>query len=502
MKNLSSDQVFQAINDLEQRFPVHDWRTGDIDLWPIYRCRLYANVMHEVFQNDDRQPESPGLRALLKRGARALLRVPYASLADFAANASIRRGTDALFLSDGMSFVQLDGRWFDRVMDPVIQSLGQRGCGSLKLTPLSEAHVPRFLPSRFVQPALDRMKLMASRRRVAMDLPAFDDCLAQARAMFDWAAPSAQWLAVQASRLAVLSTWFGRWLTRTGARFVFVNTYYSLEGMSLVQAARRAAVKSIDLQHGNQGPHHVAYGRWEAVPGGGYSTLPDEFWVWSNAEAETIDAWRKGRPFHRPRVTGNFWLRRWVTATDPVVANYRARALALRATAPDVRHVLVCLTWGVPESETTKLIEAARACGPGFRWWWRLHPVRARHAGEFARQLEEQGLNGSQVTVATELPLYAVLPAADMLLAHSSTVIQEAEEFGVPAIISSEFGAELHSAVVARGGAAVATTSEAIVAMVRALALRAPRAETVSTPEVDLLEDVVNGLVRGEDVAP
>lgn len=468
----TSADVFDGINALEARFPVQEWRCGDIDLWPTYRFRLHANSMDKVLLNDTPTGFGHRLRGLADRASRALLRVPMAALRDMGMNAAVRSGTTAVFFSDGVSFVRLGNSWCDRIMDPPMQALAERGHRSLKLTPLAEAHVPRHVPSRFVQPAIDRIKLTASRPSGAMVVPQFESFHAAACDLFGSSAPSLQWLRVQAARLDALARWFGRSLRRTGASHAFVNTYYSLEGLAFVLAARRGGLRSIDLQHGIQGPHHIAYARWSSVPRSGYSTLPDEFWVWGAEEASTIDAWRSRCARHVPRITGNYWAQRWRDSTDPLVESCVAEARALCASQRTDKQVLVCLSWGIPEEETDKLIEAAKLCGPSIRWWWRMHPARTSQWPDFARRLQRHGLDGSLVRQATDLPLYALLRVADLAIAHSSTSIKDAAEMGVPAVVTSDYGVELHADLVQRGVVLRATDARAIAGAVMTLASR------------------------------
>jgi hypothetical protein len=468
----TSSDVLDAINELERRFPVAAWRAGDIDLWPTYRFRLYGNAIDAQLIGASPRGLPQRLRQLTDRASRALWRVPRAALLDRARNASFSVGSTALFLSDGVSFVNLGDVWFDRVIDPVMQALDARGLRSLKLTPLAEAHVPRYMPSRFIQPTIDRVKLMGSRPRRDVVLPEFEAFHAAARRTFGARAPSSEWLQVQAARLEALAGWFGRVLDRCGASHVFVNTYYSLEGLALMQAARRRALCSIDLQHGMQGQYHVAYASWMSPPSAGYSTLPDEFWVWSHHEAAVIAEWSEGCATHRAHVSGNFWLRQWSEAKDSLIADYISRARSLRGVPPAKTQVLACLTWGVAEEENMKLMEAARLCDSSVAWWWRLHPVQSRQRAEFAARLERYGLDGSRVAEATDFPLYALVRAADLVVAHSSTVIQEAAELGVPSVITSDYGANLHASLVRQGVAVHATDGRAIADAVMA---RSPR---------------------------
>ena len=457
----TSSEVIDAINELELRFPVQSWRVKDIDLWPAYRISLYTNATSAFLLNDVVDDWSQRIRLLAERGLRSLWRVPRASWRDRSMNARPGHGKAAVFLSDGMSFTKVGDTWFDRIVDPLILALEKRGFPTLKLTPLPEAHVPRFVPSCFIQPAIDRIKLVASVTNVQPVLPQFDEFLAEARAKFGALTPDRRWLAVQASRLDRLAAWFARILSRSGASHAFVNTYYSLEGLAFIQGARRARVRSIDLQHGIQGPHHVAYARWANVPNGGYSTLPDEFWVWSAEELDTIEVWQKHSAVRSVRVAGNPWLARWRSESDGAISATVAQARALRGAEVKIQ-ALACLTWGVAEKETDKLIDAAKLCGSSVEWWWRLHPVESRRSGELAARLEAQGLDGSSVAQATDLPLYSLFRATDIVLAHSSTVVREAAQFGIPSVITSDYGAELHTDLILKGVAIAATDARAI----------------------------------------
>ncbi len=488
----SASDVLDAINGLELAFPVHKWRTADIDLWPVYRIHLFMNATLAILGNCPLPTRLQRLPALADRAARSLWRVPLAAWSDRRANAALRPDTAAVFLSDGVSFIRLGGKWFDRVVDPIMQILDQRGLHSLKLTPLGEAHVPRHRPSRFVQPAIDRVKLLASLHRPALEVPQFDAFEGAARATFGRHAPAREWLQLQAARLVALAHWFASPLERCGASHAFVNTYYSLEGQAFTQAARRLGLCSVDLQHGLQGQQHAAYGRWAAVPVEGYSTLPDEFWVWGDEEAAAINAWSRATMTHRPRVTGNYWLQHWRDDADPLVADNLAAARALRAPAPAVAQVLVNLTWGVADEETDKIIEAAKLCGAPMAWWWRLHPVESSRRAEFAARLERHGLDASRVGAATDMPLYALVRSADLTVAHSSTVIQEAAELGVSSVVTSNYGAELHAELVRSGVVWRATDARAIADAVMALALRPRPAGSTASAGAGLLHDAVD----------
>ena len=489
----TSSEIIDALNTLERQFPVAQWRCGDVHLWPSYRLWLYGNAIDRLLLTQA-PPQTLGrLGRLADRAARALWRVPLAAWRDRRANAPWSRKAEAVFFSDGVSFTPLNGQWFDRIVDPVMQALDRRGLHSLKLTPLAEAHVPRQYPSRFVQPAIDRIKLLASRQRPALETPHWEAFEQAAQAAFGAPVPAREWLQMQSARLDALARWFGARLQAAGASCAFVNTYYSLEGQAFVQAARRLGMSTVDVQHGMQGEHHAAYARWLQVPAGGYSTLPDEFWVWSDTEAQAIGRWMAGLGTHRARITGNPWLQRWADDSDPLIAACLAQAGALRR--PGSRQVLACLSWGLADEETEKLIQAARLCGPDVAWWWRLHPVESGKRAAFAARLQQQGLDGNLVGAATDLPLYALVRSADVTVAHSSTVIQEAAQLGVPSVVTSDYGAEFHAGLVHAGQALKATTPAAIAAAVREMADR-PENDSPLVVQGDLLQAAVDDFFR------
>jgi hypothetical protein len=467
---VASDMI-AALNEIESRFPVQEWRARDIDLWPSYRIRLFGAAIDSALLSEQKSiTRWEKARRLIWRVNRTLMRVPLARLRDMSGNAHVQAGTQAILFSDGMSFTRLGDTWFDRIMDPLAEAYGAKNEAVLKLTLLSEAHVPRWMPSVFVQPALDRVKFLAPYlEKPALELPAFEEVVTFARTRFGADVPSRDWLARQSARLDGLANWFGRIMARTGARHGFVNTWYSLEGMAFVLAARRAGIVSIDMQHGMQGPHHVAYASWLGAPGAGYTTMPREFWVWTDEAAETINRWSGQTSTHRAHVSGNPWFDTWRNDGNDLVLRYLAAARSLRNPAGRC-HVLVTLSWGINQEETDKIIRAAKQSGPDIIWWWRLHPVEAHRRAEFAAMLAREGLDGSQVGIVTDLPLYAVIRAADVTVAHSSTSIQEAADFGVPSVVTSDYGADLHAGLICAGIVVQATSDVAIAQAVNDLA--------------------------------
>jgi hypothetical protein len=482
----SSDSL-NIVLDIERRYDVAAWSIAGVRVWPLVRIRLHTDQMNRAFLADEAPSRLDRLRELAHRLISARLRVALASWRDRRANARLGDPADVVFYSDGVNFVKVDGLWYDKLFDPIIAWVRERGGRHLLLTPMARAHHPRRSASKFVQPRLDAIKLRAAAKTdVAgeVHLPQFEAAMA-GRSM-DRAQLFHLW-----NRLCALSAYFQHIVESARPSRAFVNTYYSVEGLAFVLACRRCGVPVADVQHGLQGDYHVAYGQWLNVPSGGYELLPDEFWVWGEHERQAIERWRSPAVAnHAPIVAGNAWLELWRSGTEPFIANTMRQALALRR--PEARScILVTLQWGLQDEETLRLLRAIARAPADFQWWVRLHPLVAHDRRPVRAMLEQHGLRNVELDAPTDLPLHAMLRVTDVHVTHSSSTVVEATEFGVRSVICSEYGAQFFSAQIEAGRAVLAITEEQIVAAVVRLA--AGRQQELAAPQrADLLGTVLS----------
>ncbi len=152
---MKSSDVIDLINALEARYPVDQWSVGELRVWPLVRVRFYTALLAQGLV-----PEAaPGCFARLEQQAskrlRGLARYCRATLADRRRNASLHRHADVVFLSDGISYTNVQGLWYEKFCDPLIDRLEARGLTTLLLSPLQACYVPRRTPSVFIQPRLD-----------------------------------------------------------------------------------------------------------------------------------------------------------------------------------------------------------------------------------------------------------------------------------------------------------------------------------------------------------
>ena len=100
------------IAEIEQNYPVHEWRMGDVDVWPLMRMEIYLE-MHRSFMGGlpDGKPRFFALR-LIGRVLCPLLNL-WRSRRDLAHWIGWPGRADVVFLGDGVSLDRIDGAWRD-----------------------------------------------------------------------------------------------------------------------------------------------------------------------------------------------------------------------------------------------------------------------------------------------------------------------------------------------------------------------------------------------------
>jgi len=458
------------INDYEARFPVEQWAIRGVRVWPIIRIALAREL--QLAGTPERVRDFSETSAAEARAAlRGLVKHFRAQAVDFRHNQWPVGHRGAVFLTNAHFRVALNGQWFDQVCDPIIEVLGRKGVGSfvLERNLRWDYRIPRHSGSMFVLPRLRLMRLQTKlfRPRLASEqarLPGFDQFVSElARGGYGIHLPSRENLEILVDALLRSAAYFRRLLRRLGAFIGFTAAYYGLDGMAFNLACRQVGIPSVDLQHGLQGPLHVAYGRWLKVPDRSYELLPFFFWTWSDREAEIIDAWSRRVPQgHKPVVCGNPWLDMWLDGGSELVRHYGDMLGRIKAEHPAQRHILVALG-PFREMLAPWIVETIRQSSPQWFWWLRLHPQWRTLS--WARKLllehfKDDRPENIEIDRATDYPLPALLRMADLVVTNYSSVVLEAEKMGVPSVVTSEYGSELYVRQIESGWTSVAFSSQ------------------------------------------
>lgn len=486
---LSSD-LMDALAHIESAFPVLEWQVAGIPVWPLLRVRWMFVEWARHYAGADAGPAT-GLSGT--RRLEQLIRGPAVARRADRADAQARDAgpvrRDIVFLSDGVSFARLGAYWVERFCDPILAHARQRGLSGVLWTPTHQHRSPRFTPSCFIQPAIDRANVTgALRARLGggnarlSALPQVTSWLRQ-RGFSDGAFDIGK-VVSDAFRVRAIAHLYRRMLRRTRPRLAFIVGFYGVEGMAFVLACRSCGIPVVDIQHGVQGDMHPAYAAWPApVDGTAHALLPDRFWVWSDWERDVIHRWAHGSR-HAAVVGGNPWMDVWQQGSSwPGAAAALSAARALRQRTAGRQVVFVTLQYGLNASEQLEPLAALlREAGERFAFWVRLHPAMLDRREQIRALLAAAG--PCELDAPTDLPLQALLPCADVHLTHSSSTVIEAAQFGVRSALTTSYGAELFGPLLASGMARLDVGDPATLASTLAGLAAAGSRETDSAPPI------------------
>ncbi len=471
---ITSD-IVNSINDLEERFPVDQWTVNGIRVWPLYRIGLYFGYIRSHQSGTGANSPAGALLQRLSQAFGLLMGIPrycVAEVTDRRKHASPSSLAEAVFLSDGISFANIDGAWYEKFCDPLMRRLTNQGKSSLLMSLSHNYLTPRHSPSVFLQPRLDCLKVRSRFLRhrpgpQAEHLPGHAALVAYAAqagiASFLPSLATLRWQALQVRSIADLHKTF---FLKIRPKIGFVVSYYGTEGMAFNLACRESGIPSVDIQHGVAGELCPPYGRWRRVPAGGYGLLPSVFWCWSEPDAAAIEQWSPGgRNGHTAVVGGNPWMSEWQRDDSDLVRNYdRVFASSFPSgERGDVQRILITLQTGFSTAEhLAPLLEAMRTASSSWLWLVRLHPCMLHEKYRIAALLHSHGITKFEINNATALPLFALLRHTDIHVTHSSATVVEAAAFGVPSVIISTYGAEFFQQQIADGWARTAYTADAV----------------------------------------
>lgn len=213
---------------------------------------------------------------------------------------------------------------------------------------------------------------------------------------------------------------FENFLSLTKAKRVLVVCYYDFKSLALTWAANRRGIPVMDLQHGVQGPRHLAYSKWPVI---NTYFLPTHFWVWDDYSSHTIGEWKKDGS--HILLGCNRWFMDRVKEKTSEILLFTAQPL----------------DEPIPES----LIDAIRSYKGNRQWYIRLHPYQLQQLPMFEKIFRDAGLLGKvNLKEASTAPLTELLSKTHLHMTFYSTVAVEASYYNVPTIFLDDRGEEVY----------------------------------------------------------
>ncbi len=431
-----------VINEIEATFPVDRWKIENIHVWPFLRFDLtyqlaLTNLSLEALKAPPQEASHQRVRKLVN-WAGNIRKYWEVRFGDRAHNEKELRKVDAAFLTYSLDRTRIDGSYYNKPCDSLIELLELRGVKSYLLESIKteENRIPRRSPSKIIQPALDRIDILTflERRlfkfRVNLDryveFLQFVERMGVNSKLFDpaYVVHMGVWIHKAAQ-------YFEDILRTLDPRIAFVTDYGTTEGRAFVHACRKRGLLVVDLQHGVAGEFHPSYGRFTKFPQEGYLDMPNYFWCWSQTDVLAIKTWA-GLNSHRsvPILGGNLWLQRWARRDSLGEADAK-RVREIKEKHPNRIQALYTLQYDPPPEW---ILHAIKDTSTRFFWWFRLHPSRTNRMSELLDFMKKYQIEHFNLLEATEAPLPILLQSMDVHVTATSTSIIESEIFEVPSI--------------------------------------------------------------------
>jgi hypothetical protein len=448
-------RYLDLVDKVEQRFDVADWRSGDIDLWPLARMDLFLD-MFRASGGDTARPRPPAVERVARGLATPLINA-WKSRRDLEHWLPWPKPADAILLGDGVSLDKISGAWRDRHGEAVMAALERQGRTTFLMQPGGLDRLPWARPTFAANGIAVRGALAAALgRKRPLDLP--DHAAVLALLSHEGVqAPSLSYgrILKRACTTAATAVVFQRILRRVRPRLAFVVTYYAGLGHAFALACRREGVMCVDLQHCPQEGTHRAY-RWRRLPERGYSTLPAVFWTWTPEDADNIARWSDlmAAPWHAAVHGGHSQLAPYLDDWTVGACAWDERFSTVSHAPAFEREILVALQpIGGRRAVWEALARQIQAAPATWRWWIRRHPASSPFQDAEHHDLLAIQRPNVVVEAASEFPLPALLRRMSVLVSLASGAAAEAAAFGVPALFLDQEALGAFQGLIARGQA-------------------------------------------------
>ncbi|MCU1764186.1 hypothetical protein NTD83_01430 [Pseudomonas protegens] len=433
--DVSERNFLDVLSTLEKKYDVSSLRYKGTQYWPLLRMLL-------GFENDPLVPPSQGKTGTKERFKKYLhaLSSLFENFFDPRNNQGRSGPCDVYYLTHSTCRgVKIKGRHFDTFFAPL-----RHWCDGAnknlnfyaeELALDAEYRHPRSEKTAYIQKHLTLISLMSGLKKKSTslsdsDLALINDLKSEIESLgFSTRSISLPAIKKTLTQLDLHKERFYRVLRSKQPKIVLVVTYYNIFGFSLIAAANALGIKTIDLQHGVQGPGHFAYGSWGRVPEGGWDTLPRLFWNWTAEDVANINSW--GGESHSGILGGRIFSQ-YLNEVDVEFSAYHTLTHRIKHSGC-TRVVLVTLQPIECEDFIGALRDAIQS--PEFDsvfWLFRLHPAMMEKKDFYSSLLEKRN---SDLSLCSNLPLDYILKLADLHITLNSSVTIEAALEGVPTLL-------------------------------------------------------------------
>jgi predicted dehydrogenase len=467
---------YDAVQRLQQAFDVSRLTLDGVNYWMAVRLLMLGRFSGEANRRAVEIFGRPAHRSVLfsdavevRRDERPLPppRVFEGSALVFASPDRRTRRADVIFYEGPVDYsVVVDGVAVNRIADGFVEAFEGSVLKVCRFSPRIVRSAKRHDPA-FVHVApqqVDLSTLEAIRFREAVG-----DLCALAHEICPTFAMSQADLLQNVREIYSAARAHEAWIRGSGAQLLLFQSFISFEKMAVMLGARRAGVRTVDVQHGYSDAHSI-YNGLPLLPEGQRALYPDVMWCWGEATARAMR--RDGTLAANGvevRVGGDVWGAVQAGSVPEQATRLRA---ALNADSHSKRILVGQQIETLSHSAAlrgylpTPLYDAMVQGPRDWLWMLRVHPRSLHLVGPIRAFLQAEGLTNVEVEHSSTSSIEAILALADVYLTSFSVSAFEAHANGVPVVIFDQVGQELFAAEIGAGAFVHADTTASILAAI------------------------------------
>lgn len=439
---------FDIIKELEVSLNTDDFKLYGIHVWPFLRNQ-FVNQLSSVESNN--LIKIRYYKRILKK-----LSIIFIGIYDFfkmyindrKKNDSFSSKRKFLFLTSSLSKrICLENGWYDVYIDPYLDLIEKNNETFITLESSQKIlfKYPRFRQTKllFIEmlflyfKSLLLFPIMAKDKEFDIFFHKYEkklvekNCQRYIKNKID--------LKLEFLFVCLLSTYFIKKLKIVSPQFVFIVSYYGFAGMAMCHACNHLNIKTIDIQHGVQGPFHPAYGSFFKIPDTGYNVMPMNFFNWTEKDAENINFWAGKTNNIKAYVVRNM-TQKVFYQRSPVGNYFDIQFNKYYNKFNGKNFILITLQnqYIIPDLYINLMNESPN----NIFYMIRFHPGSSEKEKNCVRNKLRKKIKQANYEIehASNIPLYTLLNNVQLHITQYSSVVIEAAIFNVKSIVTDSRG--------------------------------------------------------------
>ncbi len=446
---------------VRERFDVARFNLGGVNLWPVFRLMLffaheYKHLpAHAHLESRSPAPPTPASPGRLPDADRPTLVMEDIGDARLWLPPDAPHRPEILVLQAHTDYTaRHEGQRFDPLLTGVEAMYGRE----VKIAALCNWHPNACGPARprqgiFHQPLWRAFRAPPAEIAVWMRTAAVwcDFC----NGLLGEPAITPPDLLAWTQRMMGLVPAFTAAFRRIDPGIILLQSFFDIDKLGAVIAARRLGIPIVDHQHGICSVRDSEmYVSWIDVEAGIVDPTPHFFWLWGDYFYRSMP---EATASADKMVSGDL---RWQPPRE-------SRPLSL----PEAGLRILYLHQGLiseDEPEDMSLLpgavmDAIRKSPPSWQWLIRLHPRFPQTSEPVKRLLRERGMGQVIVDEPSRAALQSCLDVSDVAVTAYSTAVVEANDAGVPVVLHDPLGRIIYREAVEQGAMAYAETGPELV---------------------------------------